>query len=268
MARIIACSNIKGGEGKTTLARHLALFADHHGKRTLAIDLDPQGDLTVSLRPEEGDVLYSSAQLFEKDFNVETARAGLHKATSNLDLLCSSDELDEVGDNEQRSVLVRAGRRAILDLASGYDVVIIDTPTNAPVCYETGMAAATGTLSPIQLDTYGMRGAGKFVRTSTRVRSLFNPTLKNFGFVVNRYNARSKSHRALLDDLRESGLEVLPTVLRERAAVQDALDRQMPVWSGPRGTVNREAAKEFKGMCGEVFVRAGIDVSNAVVSAA
>jgi cellulose biosynthesis protein BcsQ len=105
-----------------------------------------------------------------------------------------------------------------------------------------------------------MRGAKKFIKTSTAVRSAYNPTLKHAGFVVNRFNGRSKSHLEMVDMLKEAGFDLLPTILRERAAVQDALDRQMPVWAGPRGTVNRQAAREFREMCAEVFRRAGVTV--------
>lgn len=269
MARIIACSNIKGGEGKTTLSRHLALYASEiMGLRTLAIDLDPQGDLTVSLCAAGVEPSYFSPALFGEEFSVDEANLGLVKVSDKLDLLASSDDLDDIGDDRERNELVRSGRASIRALAEPYDVVIIDTPTNAPACYKTGMAAANCTLSPIQLDTYGMRGAEKFIRTSTKVKSVFNPTLKHIGFVVNRFNSRSKAQASMLEDLRASGLAVLPTVLRERAAVQDALDRQSPVWSGPRGTVNRECAKEFRQMCQYVLERAGVQVASASAVAA
>jgi chromosome partitioning protein len=260
--RIIACSNIKGGEGKTTLARHLAHFAEERGLRTLAVDLDPQGDLSASLTPlamDSGDDASSSAELFLPDFNVD--EVSLIKVSDHLALLHSTDDLDEVTELDERSsVLVKRARDNIRALAKDFDVVIIDTPTNASTCYKTGMAAAHATVSPLQLDTYGMRGAQKFIRKLNQVKSTFNPTVKHIGFVVNRYNSRAKSHAQMVEALQEAGFNLLPTILRERAAVQDALDRQMPVWSGPRGTVNRTAAKEFRSMCAEVYLGAGVTI--------
>ena len=264
MTRIIACSNIKGGEGKSTISRHLALYADAYKLRTLAIDLDPQGDLSLSLHPGPAGVESNSSQIFSSDF--DPAAAQLVKVSEYLDLLPSSDDLDDIGEQDDRVSLVKAGRSAIRKLSLPYDVVIIDTPTNAPVCYKTGMAAAHATVSPLQLDTYGMRGAEKFMRTSLQVKSAFNPTLKHLGFVVNRFNSRSRSHQQMLIELQNSGVEVFPTILRERVAVQDALDRQMAVWSGPRGSVNRDAAREFRAMCAAVFKAAGIDTSPRAVA--
>ena len=262
MPRIIACSNIKGGEGKTTLARHLAHYAEGLNLKTLAIDLDPQGDLSISLLPDDANPKATpSAALFAEDF--DPGKAVVVQVSPSLFLLPSTDALDEVGDLEERASLVKRARDAIRKLAMGYDVVVIDTPTNAPVCYKSGMAAANATVSPLQLDTYGMRGARKFMRASSSVKSNFNPTLKHIGFVVNRFNSRSKSHQQLLEELQAAGLQLLPTILRERVAVQDALDRQMPVWSGPRGTVNRHAAKEFRDMCEAVFKAAGITTTAA-----
>ncbi|WP_017461388.1 ParA family protein [Dyella ginsengisoli] len=259
--RIIACSNIKGGEGKTTLARHLAHFAEERGLRTLAIDLDPQGDLSASLTPlameVDEDEASNSAELFIADFDV--ANVKLINVSDRLALLHSTDDLDEVTELDERSsALVKRARDNIRALAKDFDVVIVDTPTNAATCYKTGMAAAHVTVSPLQLDTYGMRGAQKFIRKLNQVKSTFNPTVKHLGFVVNRYNSRAKSHAQMVEELREAGFNLFPTILRERAAVQDALDRQMPVWSGPRGTVNRTAAKEFRNMCAEVYLGAGV----------
>lgn len=263
--RIIACSNIKGGEGKTTLSRHLAHFAEERGLRTLAIDLDPQGDLSASLIPMDMDVddkATSSAELFYDDFSAEAV--ALVKISDNLSLLRSTDDLDDITELEESgNALVKRARDVIRKVAAGYDVVIIDTPTNASICYKTGMAAAHATVSPLQLDTYGIRGAQKFLSKSKLVKSTYNPALKHIGFVVNRYNSRSKSHAQMITEMRDAGFDLLPTILRERAAVQDALDRQKPVWSGPRGTVNRTAAKEFLGMCAEVFQGAGIELNAA-----
>ncbi len=259
MARIIACSNIKGGEGKTTLSRHLVHFAEERGLKTIAIDLDPQGDLSTSLIPLDKEVdedATSSAELFMEEF--DPTQLQVVTVSPFLDLLRSTDHLDELSELGARSALVKRARDAIRKIASAYDVVIIDTPTNAPTCYQTGMAAANVTVSPIQMDTYGMKGAKKFVSQSNQVKSSFNPSLKHIGFVVNRFNSRSKSHRQMVTDVRDAGFNLLPTILRERAAVQDALDRQMPVWRGPRGSVNRVAAAEFLAMCSEVFTAAGV----------
>lgn len=258
MPRIIAYSNIKGGEGKTTLCRHQAKYSECMALRTGAIDLDPQGDLTVSLAPDGTSLgAYSvSSDLFSPDFDPATAK--LIKVSDHLDLLPSTDLLDDLAEKDSQSALIKRGRDSLRKLSQLYDVLIIDTPTNAPICYKTGMAAAHVTVSPLQLDTYGMRGAQKFLMTSTAVRAAYNPALKHAGFVVNRFNSRSKTHIEMVDALRKAGFDLLPTILRERAAVQDALDRQMPVWSGPRGTVNRQAAREFRDMCAEVFRRAGV----------
>jgi len=262
--RIVACSNIKGGEGKTTIARHLAHYAEERKRKTLAIDLDPQGDLTASLIPsdiEVDDECTSSAELFMDGF--DPAKVKVVSVSPYLDVLQSTDDLDEITDLDERSALIKRARDVIRKIAGHYDVVIIDTPTNASTCYKTGMAAAHVTVSPLQLDTYGMRGAEKFLRKSNQVKSTYNPALKHLGFVVNRFNSRSKSHRQLVSEVRDAGFTLLPTVLRERAAVQDALDRQMPVWRGKSGTVNRTAANEFKAMCAEVFGAAGVKFPEA-----
>ena len=75
MTRIIACANLKGGEGKTTLARHIAYHAASKGLRTLAVDLDPQGNLTDSLLPDAKGYT-SSAGLFDAEFSAARPATG------------------------------------------------------------------------------------------------------------------------------------------------------------------------------------------------
>jgi len=262
MTRIIACSNLKGGEGKTTIARHLAHFAEEAGLKTLAIDLDPQLNLTESLKPEAfAGQATSSAELFTDDFSHERTR--VIPVLDNLFLLPATPELEAIADLGEQSAAIRKARESIRVLANDYDVVIIDTPTNAKACYMAGWAAAHFTVSPMQLDTYGMTGAARFLSHTKTVRAKYNPGLKHIGFVINRFNSRAKAHNEMHAAVREQ-VQVMDSVLRERVAVQDALNRREPVWRGPRGSVNRTAAKEFRGMCKEVFQRAGVSFEPAV----
>ncbi|MFC6842357.1 ParA family protein [Xanthomonas theicola] len=258
MTQIIACANLKGGEGKTTLSRHLAHYAQKAGYKTLAVDLDPQTNLTYSLRPRgDNTAATSSASLFVDDFSPE--KIVLVQTSDGIDLLPADERLDVLAEIEgARSALVKRASTALRAVAARYDVVVVDTPTNAPVCYLAGLAAADGSVSPVQMDTYGLNGAVRFLKEVQRVRSHYNPKLKHLGFVVNRFNSRAKSHQELLEAARGKGLPLLGTVLRERVAVQDSLARGMPVWRGPRGTVNRLASTEFRSVCAEILAGVGM----------
>jgi chromosome partitioning protein len=149
---------------------------------------------------------------------------------------------------------VRTNLRAI----PGFDLIVVDTPTNAPICYLSGLASADGAVSPVQMDAYGISGAVRLTQAIQRVRAHYNPKLIHIGFVVNRFNSRAASHGELLSEFRAKRLRLLPTVLRERVAVQDALGRRMPVWRGPRGRVNTRAAREMRAMCAEVLAGVGL----------
>ncbi len=258
MTRIIAVANLKGGEGKTTKARHLAYFAQEAGKRTLTIDLDPQGNLTDSLRPRGYKTeATGSASLFTDDFSHE--KVALIPAADGLDLMPADERLDVLAEIEgARTAMVKRARQALLRLGEGYDVVIVDTPTNAPVCYLGGLAASDAVVSPVQMDTYGLTGAVRFMAAVQRVRAHYNPKLKHVGFVVNRFNSRARSHQELLEAAKAKGLPLLTTILRERIAVQDSLARGTPVWRGPRGSVNRSAAAEWRAACAEILSLAGV----------
>ena len=255
MTRIIACANLKGGEGKTTLARHLAYHAASKGLRTLAVDLDPQANLTDSLLPEANGYS-SSAELFDSAFAPEHAR--LAESENNLFLLPADSRLDVLAEIPgDRTALVKRARANLRSIA-GFDMVVVDTPTNAPVCYLSGLAAADGAVSPVQMDAYGIAGAVRLTQAIQRVRTHYNPKLVHIGFVVNRFNSRAASHGELLAQCQAKKLRLLPTVLHERVAVQDALGRRTPVWRGPRGRVNTRAAREMRALCADILAGVGL----------
>ncbi|MBN8888442.1 MAG: ParA family protein [Rudaea sp.] len=255
MTRIIACANLKGGEGKTTLARHVAYHAASRGRKTLAVDLDPQANLTDSLLTE-AEEFTSSAALFDAAFSIEQVRPV--ESEKNLWLLPADARLDALADIPgDRSTLVKRVRASLRAIA-GFDLIVVDTPTNAPVCYLGGLAAADGVVSPVQMDAYGIAGAVRLTQAIQRVRAHTNPRLVHIGFAVNRFNSRAASHGDLLAQCRAKRLRLLDSVLHERVAVQDALGRRMPVWRGPRGRVNARAAREMRALCTEVL--AGVDL--------
>jgi len=255
MTRIIACANLKGGEGKTTLARHVAYHAASKGLKTLAVDLDPQANLTDSLLSDEQKHT-SSAELFDAEFS--HARLRLAESEKNLWLLPADARLDALAEIPgDRATLVNRVRANLRDIA-GFDLIVVDTPTNAPVCYLSGLAAADGAVSPVQMDAYGIAGAVRLTQAIQRVRTHYNSRLAHIGFVVNRFNSRAASHGELLAQCRTKRLRLLDSVLRERVAVQDALGRRMPVWRGPRGSVNTRAAREMRAVCGEVLAGVGL----------
>ncbi len=257
MTRIIACANLKGGEGKTTVARHVAYHAASRGLRTLAVDLDPQGNLTDSLLPDIANGTFTcSAELFDTQF--KTSELRLAESDTNLWLLPADARLDALAEIPgDRASFINRVRKNLRDVA-GFDVIVVDTPTNAPICYLSGLAAADGAVSPVQMDAYGISGAVRLTQAIQRVRSHYNPRLVHIGFVVNRFNSRAASHGELLTQFRAKRLRLLSSVLRERVAVQDALGRRMPVWRGPRGRVNARAAREMRAMCAEVLAGVGL----------
>ena len=254
MTRIIACANLKGGEGKTTLARHIAYHGASKGLKTLAVDLDPQANLTDSLLPEaEG--YTSSAALFDAAFSRDALLFA--ESEKNLWLLPADARLDALAEVGDRATLVRRARANLRGIA-GFDLIVVDTPTNAPVCYLSGLACADGAVSPVQMDTYGIAGAVRLTQAIQRVRAHYAPKLVHIGFAVNRFNGRAASHAALLSQCRAKRLRLLPTVLHERVAVQDSLGRRTPVWRGPRGRVNARAAREMRALCADILAGVGL----------
>ena len=251
---IIACSNLKGGEGKTTLAWHLCHAAIDAGIPTLAVDLDPQANLSTALRNAERLPLTAGA-LFDPHF----ARPMRQSSGVGLHLIAADPALSAVAElREARKDLVRRASSAIRAIGADYALVVVDTPTNAPLCYLTGLAAADGVVSPVQMDAFGLKGAQDMLAAVKTVKAHYNPRLRQLGFVVNRFNRRARSHAEMLAAAQAAGLPLLKHVLGQRQAVQDSLSMGVPVWRGRRA--DRKAAAEFRGACAEMLAAGCITI--------
>lgn len=250
---VIACSNLKGGEGKTTLAWHLCHAAIELNLRALAVDLDPQGNLTTALR-ETPRIPLTAGQLFEANHSIDDApRDGLH-------LLPADQALNSVAElRETRKDLVRRASAGLRKLAQSYQLVIVDTPTNAPLCYLAGLASADWAVSPVQMDAFGLAGARDMLAAVQNTKAHYNPRLRQLGFVVNRFNSRARTHHDMLATARQARLPLLDTVLGQRQAVQDSLALGHPVWHGRRA--DRRASAEWRAACAEILKAGGIEFS-------
>lgn len=196
----IAIVNRKGGSGKTTTVNSLAGAYSKQGMRALAIDLDPQADLSSALAPGDPDDLpieATAAVLFE-DRYVSPDRLVKATAFPNLflvpcsELLRPASRLEEV-DYARRQFALRA---FLKDVAHQFDRVLIDTPPDLGFCAWSALCAADFALTPVQANPKGYRGLSAvngFIR-SVRDESA-NPELVQLGYVRTVYEARKSVHQ-------------------------------------------------------------------------
>lgn len=217
----------KGGTAKTTTAAALAGAAVYRGRKVLAIDLDPQGQLSFTLaadtsRPGSYDLLMGAAAA---DL-IQTTPAG-------LDVIPASWNLSTVTSGKGSA---RRLQRALKPLQGEYDLIIIDTPPTAGELQYNALQAATGLIIPLQADIYNLQSLYQITDTARQIQES-NPELTIKGFVLTQYDGRSTLARQMKDTITAQaaamGVPFLGTIrgavaVKEAAALQQSLFEYAP----------------------------------------
>ena len=188
-ARIIAVTNQKGGVAKTTTAVNLLAAIARRGQRCLLVDIDPQGNASVSsgvnisaIEAGTYDVLLGDARISEAIVasadQYDILPAGPELAGAQVELL-------EFEDKDFRL------RDALALISKNYDLILIDTPPSLNVLTINALAAATDILIPVQCEYFALEGLSGLITTMGRVRNALNPELKILGVVRTMYDGRN-----------------------------------------------------------------------------
>ncbi len=229
MSHLVAIANQKGGVGKTTTAVNLATALALADRRVLLIDMDPQANagsgLGVLLQDDEPCV-------YEVLLGTATA-AGVVRETAvdGLDLLPSAPRLTgaevELVSMERRET--RLGR-AIEEMESKYDYVLIDTPPSLGLLTLNALTAAESVLVTTQCEYYAMEGIGNLLQTIEMVRSSLNPRLEILGVLLTMYDARLNLAQQVAAETRAVfGERVFRTVIPRNVRLSEAPSFGKPV---------------------------------------
>lgn len=251
MATTIVLSNQKGGVGKTTSAYVLASSFKARGNRVLAVDMDPQGNLSFSLGAEDD----GSATIYDVMKGELKPRYAVQK-TAMVDLipaniLLSSIELEFTG--ARREYLLRT---ALETLKPYYDYIFIDSPPALGIMTVNAFTAADYVLVPMLSDIFSLQGITQLDETINRVKSYCNPELEVLGVFLTRHNPRTKFSREVKGTLDmvagDLGMPVLDSYIRESVALREAQSLQRPLLEYAPGC---NAAKDYEKLIDELFQR-------------
>ena len=221
-ARVISVSIQKGGTGKTTTAAALAQAAAYMGKKALAIDLDPQGNLSFALRADT-----RGAGAFEF-LNGADFRNVIQTTAQGLDVIPASWNLATITSGKGTA---RRLQQAIGQITGLYDLITIDTPPTAGELQYNALQAATGLIIPLQADIYNMQSLYQITDAARQIQGS-NPALSIMGFILTQYDGRSTISRqmkeVITDQAAAMGVPYLGAIraavaVKEAAALQRSL---------------------------------------------
>ncbi len=252
MVRVTACTNQKGGVGKTTTVINLAAYLALSGTRTLVIDLDPQGNATSGLGIDRRAVTGSSYEALVD--RVPTSELIVSTPVEGLDLVPSAPALSGA-EVELVGVMARERRLAasLAELNGRYDQVLIDCPPSLGLLTLNALTAADGVLIPIQTEYYALEGLSQLVNTIQRVREGLNPRLEIEGVVLTMYDARTRLSAQVASEVRRHmNGSVYQTVVPRSVRLSEAPSHGLPIALYDPAS---RGATAYRELAGEVTAR-------------
>ena len=220
---ILTIANQKGGTAKSTTAAALAQAAAHRGRKTLAVDLDPQGNLSFFLAADTG-----TAGAFEM-LEGQPAADAIQQTAGGLDVIAASWNLQAIRTSTGSARRLRA---ALQPIAQQYDLIVIDTPPTAGELQYNALMASDNLIIPLQADIVGLQGLYQMADTAQQIRQ-GNPALTLTGFILTRHGGRSTLARQMADTIKARAAEIgIPFLMaiREAVAIREAQTLQRSLY--------------------------------------
>jgi chromosome partitioning protein len=247
IAKVIAFANQKGGVAKTTTTLNLGVALAEQQHKVLLIDLDPQGNLTMSqgLNPDEIERSMFDVLVHKIPIDEVIAKREVDLAVSSIDLAGAELSLSSMIGRE------RALEKALLPVRERYDFILIDTPPSLGLLTINALVAAEGVIVPVQCEYLSLRGLVQLENTLTMIRENLNPTVSIVGILPTMWDRRLLHSREAVEILRENfGELVLNTKIRKTVRYAEAPVKGESVLKyDPTG----EAAEMYRDLAKEVL---------------
>jgi chromosome partitioning protein len=229
MTKIICIANQKGGVGKTTTTVNLASCLAAIEKKTLLVDLDPQGNATsgVGLDKNECDptiyqVLMGEADILQAIRPTELQKLFCVPANGHL----TGAEVELVGMEERELRL----KKALESVENGFDFILIDCPPSLGFLTLNALTAARSVLIPIQSEYYALEGLSSLMETIERVRENLNPDLVIEGAVLTMHDARTRLANQVGDEVKKFfGEKIYQTVIPRNVQLSESPSFGKPI---------------------------------------
>jgi chromosome partitioning protein len=245
MGRVISFANQKGGVAKTTTTLNLGVAFAEQGLKVLLVDLDPQGNLTMS-QGMNPDAIERSM------FDVLVHRLPLQEVIHHHEVDLAVSSIDLAGAELALSSMIgreRALEKALAVVRDGYDYVLIDTPPSLGLLTINALVASNGVIVPVQCEYLSLRGLVQLENTLSMIRENLNPHVAIEGILPTMYDSRTLHSREAVEILQENfGDLVFDTKIRKTVRYAEAPVKGTSVLkydpSGSAAEAYRDLAKE------------------------
>ena len=252
MGKIIAIANQKGGVGKTTTAVNLSAAIGAMGKKTLLVDVDPQGNSSSGVgidRRQEKNTMYEVliGQCTVQEALVHTDFENLDVLPSSMDLAAAELELASVDHRES------ALKNALIPLRENYDYIFIDCPPSLGLITTNALCAADTLLVPIQCEYYALEGLSQLMNTVRRVKRQYNSLLDLEGVLLTMYDGRLNLTQQVVAEVKKYfPRKVFSTVIPRTVRLSEAPSFGKPVLYFDKGS---KGSKAYKALAEEITKR-------------